>query len=58
MTFSPENLDVIFVFVMNREDVKFLTKSRQNDVAIRDQKTCLFLFNVTYRQFISKRCVG
>ena len=35
--------DVISMFVTNREDVKFLTKSRQNDVAIRDQKT-LFLF--------------
>ena len=32
----------MLVFVTNREDIlKFLTKSGQNDVGIRDQKTCL-----------------
>ena len=32
----------MLIFVTNREDVKFLTKSRQNDVAIRDQKRVFF----------------
>ena len=38
MTFSPGA-----IFITNGEDVIFLAKSRQNDVAIRDHKMCFFL---------------
>ena len=41
-TWTFRQIDVIVVFVTNREDGKFLTKLRQNDVTIRDQKRAFF----------------
>ena len=54
VTISPESRCNVCI---NREHVKFfLTKSRQNDVAIRHRETC-FKKNVAQRQFIFKCCV-